>query len=93
MKTKPLNDILKKQMKSNKFAKEYKKELKKIKQEARLREAERDIELGNVTKMFYKPTEAPNLFFKGFWIGATLGITFTILLGHFFVVMPLLTNL
>lgn len=28
---------------------------KKIKAEARLREAERDIELGNVTKMFYKP--------------------------------------
>lgn len=55
MKTKPFNDILKEELKSNTFAKEYKKELKKIKAEARLREAERDIELGNVTKMFYKP--------------------------------------
>lgn len=47
MKTKSFNDILKKEMKSNTFAKEYKKELKKIKAEAKVRE----IELPN----FYKP--------------------------------------
>lgn len=60
---------------------------KKIKKEAKIREAERFME-GLDVPTFHK-RQPPNVFM----LGILLGVGVTILLGHFFVVMPLLTNL
>ena len=60
---------------------------KKIKKEAKQREAERFMDSLDVPTFHKERVEVPNVFLLGLFIGAALPLI------HFFVIMPLLTNL